>query len=80
MESNRDKSARLSLMANGDPQWDLSGNDVNAIDWALSEIRALRKRCYKLAENYEGMPLDSSVPSYEIAAILRNLAVFIEIE
>lgn len=40
VESVADKISRLENMASGEPSWDLSTHDMEAIQWALDEIRA----------------------------------------
>lgn len=42
METIEDKLARLELMADGDPKWDLSDHDQEAIAWLLAEYKKLR--------------------------------------
>jgi len=43
IESPKDKMARLELMAEGEPTWDLSDNDRAAIQYALDRIKALER-------------------------------------
>ncbi|MEN6534241.1 MAG: hypothetical protein ABFD89_11305 [Bryobacteraceae bacterium] len=54
MESQSDKLKRLYLMADGDPKWDLSDHDTEAIGWATSRIAeleaALAERNKRIAE------------------------------
>lgn len=38
METPDEMKSRLELMVSGDPQWDLSDNDMAAIKWALAQL------------------------------------------
>lgn len=49
-ESIEEQRARLDLMAKGDPKWDLSLNDVEALRALLKRHDALEARVMSLAE------------------------------
>jgi hypothetical protein len=51
-ESTEDKIRRLEAMASGDDSWDLSTNDMNAIQWALNKIRL---KDINLSQNIVGL-------------------------
>ena len=57
-ESPEEMLERLSLMASGNPRWDLSRNDREALTWILAEAGQLRERGHDLCQVVREEPSD----------------------
>ena len=68
-QSPADMLSRLELMAGGDPTWDLSRNDMAAIQFALDEVAA-SKRILAAASAVAPAPAD---PARSVQALLDKL-------
>jgi hypothetical protein len=55
MESTADKLARLQGMADGDPTWDLSDNDMEAIRWVLDERQRMQEALKRVRQGYQNI-------------------------
>jgi len=49
-ESPADKLSRVRQMSTGDPTWDLSKNDLQALRYVVASVDSLRAACDKLVE------------------------------
>ena len=53
-ESSEEKLNRVRLMASGDPTWDLSPNDVEALRYLLTELGRLKEIVDRLPKFRDG--------------------------
>ena len=73
MESKQDRLSRLGLMASGNPKWDLSDHDIQAIKYAVDFIKSNKGKNSSTVDCYtEQSDLLAEITFYKGA--LRRIA------